>query len=304
MASMTEIRSLDEINYKLKIKIPIIIGITLLVFIGAFSLSYPINEKLKTYIKSQLKVSGCQIEFNEIDAEIFLPKIVVSDISIPANCLGRTGENLKLNYLKINWHIIHFFPFGIPLRLDTEYSGQPISLYFVQGINQQLIRLKDQKFALHRFDNVIGKFKLSGNMTVDLNLLSSEKKIKNLSIKAVSSDFAIPSQNLEGFTLPNLKIKDFYLEANSENHPKIQIDKLIIGNTQSPIRANFKGKLDYIKENISFSPLNLNGEIAFSSQLMESIPLLEIIFQSFNQKDGFYQIRLGGTLGSPKPLSP
>jgi len=304
MASMTEIRSLDEINYKLKIKIPIIIGITLLVFIGAFSLSYPINEKLKTYIKSQLKVSGCQIEFNEIGAEIFLPKIVVSDISIPANCLGRTGENLKLNYLKINWHIIHFFPFGIPLRLDTEYSGQPISLYFVQGINQQLIRLKDQKFALHRFDNVIGKFKLSGNMTVDLNLLSSEKKIKNLSIKAVSSDFAIPSQNLEGFTLPNLKIKDFYLEANSENHPKIQIDKLIIGNTQSPIRANFKGKLDYIKENISFSPLNLNGEIAFSSQLMESIPLLEIIFQSFNQKDGFYQIRLGGTLGSPKPLSP
>ncbi len=300
---MSEIRSLDEVDYKLKIKIPIIIGITLLVFIGAFSLSYPINEKLKTFIKTQLKVSGCQVEFNDIDAEIFLPKIVVSDISIPAHCLGKTGENLKLNYLKINWHIIHFFPFGIPLRLDTEYSGQPISLYFVQGINQQLIRLKDQKFALHRFDKMLGKFKLAGNITVDLNLLSSEKKIKNLSLKAVSSDFSIPSQNLEGFTLPNMKIKDFYLEANSENHPKIQIDKLIIGNTQSPIRANFKGKLDYIKENISFSPLNLNGEIAFSSELKESIPLLELIFQSFNQKDGFYQIRLGGTLGSPKPLS-
>jgi type II secretion system protein N len=303
MATMSEIRSLDEVDYKLKIKIPIIIGITLLVFIGAFSLSYPINEKLKTFIKTQLKVSGCQVEFNDIDAEIFLPKIVVSDISIPAHCLGKTGENLKLNYLKINWHIIHFFPFGIPLRLDTEYSGQPISLYFVQGINQQLIRLKDQKFALHRFDKMLGKFKLAGNITVDLNLLSSEKKIKNLSLKAVSSDFSIPSQNLEGFTLPNMKIKDFYLEANSENHPKIQIDKLIIGNTQSPIRANFKGKLDYIKENISFSPLNLNGEIAFSSELKESIPLLELIFQSFNQKDGFYQIRLGGTLGSPKPLS-
>jgi len=304
MASMSEIRSLDEIGYKLKVKIPIIIGITLLVFLAAFSLSYPINEKLKTYIKAQLKVSGCQVEFNQIDAEIFLPKIVISDISIPAHCLGKTGENLKLNYLKINWQIIHFFPFGIPFRLDTEYSGQPISLYFVQGIDQQMIRLKDQKLALHRLDNLLGKFKLAGNMTVDLNFLSSEKKIKNLTLKAVSSDFSIPSQNLEGFTLPNMKIKDFYLEANSENHPKIQIDKLVLGNPQSPIRANFKGKLDYIKENISFSPLNLNGEIAFSSELKESIPLLEIIFQSFNQKDGFYQIRLGGTLGSPKPLSP
>ena len=77
-----------------------------------------------------------------------------------------------------------------------------------------------------------------------------------------------------------------------------------MGDTDSPLRANFKGKIDLQEGNIAMSPLDLSGEIAFSENFKNSLPLVSMLFQSFSQKDGFYQIRLGGTLGSPKPSAP
>jgi hypothetical protein len=236
--------------------------------------------------------------------EWLLPKVVVTDLKLPASCLGKRGEALKFNFVTLNWHVINFSPFGLPFRLDTELAGQPLSLHYVLGINQQMIRLKDQKIVLSRLEQFMGDFKLAGSIMVDLSLLMSKDLIKNLSLKAVSKDFIVPAQSLEGFTLPNLKVNEFYLEANSETHPRLTVDKLILGDSSSPIRANFSGRIDLLDGNVALSPVNLTGEVAFSENFKDSIPLVEMMFQSFTQKDGFYQIRLGGTLGAPKPQAP
>jgi hypothetical protein len=205
----------------------------------------------------------------------------------------------------LNYHLISFAPFGLPFRIDTELGGQPISLYYVLGINQQLIRLKDQTLNLARLQPLLGeKVKLGGNMIVDLNLAMSKDLMTSLSLKAQSKDLQIPPQNIQGFTTPPLKLNDFYLEAISENPPRIQIEKLILGDTDSPMRANFKGKITMLDGNFAMSPTDLAGEIAFSENFRKSLPLIDMMFQSFNQKDGFYQVRLGGTIGSLKPISP
>jgi hypothetical protein len=47
----------------------------------------------------------------------------------------------------------------------------------------------------------------------------------------------------------------------------------------------------------------LKGEIAFSESFTQALPLINMMFQQFDQKDGFYQIRLGGTLNSLKPAA-
>jgi len=304
MATATEIQSLNEIQYKSKLKIIFLILIIFFLFVFSFLNFYPIGDKLKTVIKTTLNGRGCTPDFDEIHMEWLLPKIVVSNLVIPAACLERAGEPLKFSYLTLNYNIINFSPFGLPFRVDTSFGGQPISLYYVLGINSQMIRLKDQTLDLAKLQPLLGEdVKLAGKVTVDLNLSLSKNLMNNLELKAQSKDLQIPPQNIQGFTTPPLKLNEFYLEATSENPPRIQIEKLIMGDTDSPVRANFKGKIDLQEGNAGMSPLDLSGEVAFSEAFRQALPLVDMMFESFTQKDGFYQIKLGGMLGAPKPVA-
>lgn len=305
MAIASEIKSLDEIRYKSKINFLLYFLILPILFVIGFASYYPLGEKIKGLLKANLAATGCNADFSDIQMNWFLPKIVISEVNVPASCLGRTGNPLEFEKITLHWNLINFSPIGLPFLLDTEISGQTISIHYVVGINQQLIRMRDQEIVMSRLQPVLGDaFKLAGRMTIDLNLLMSQNLIKTLALKAQSKNLQIPSQSIQGFTLPNLSLNDFYLEANSEGHPRINIDRLIIGDPESPIRANFKGNLSLEEGNIAFSPMDLSGEVAFSDSFKETLPLIDMMFQSFTQKDGFYQVRLGGTLGAPKPLAP
>ena len=305
MAIATEIQSLNEIQYKSKIKVLLLILMVFFLFVISFLNFYPIGDKIKSVIKTSFNGKGCNPDFDEIHMEWLLPKIVVTNLSIPANCLERAGEPLRFSHLTLNYNIINFMPFGLPFRIDTSFGGQAISLYYVLGFNSQMIRLKDQTLNLTKLQPLFGeRFKIAGNVTTDLNVSMSKNIITHLDLKAQSKDLQIPPQNIEGFTTPSLKLNEFYLEAASDTHPRIKIEKLIMGDTDSPLRANFKGKIDLQEGNSSMSPLDLSGEIAFSENFRQALPLIDMMFQSFSQKDGFYQVRLGGTLGSPKPIAP
>lgn len=303
-ATISEIKSLDEIVYKSKVKLLLTIILVLFVFVTAFFNSYPVGDKIKTQIRAVLKNSGCNPDFRDIRMEFLLPKIVIDDLSLPASCLGKDGAPLNFNFVKINWHVISFSPFGIPFRVDTELSGKPISVYFVQGLGQQMVRLKDQKLVLPTLEPFLGKFKMGGSAIVDMSMLMDKAGMKEFSLKAQSHDFVIPGQDIEGFPLPSLKVNDFYLEAGADAPSKVNVTKLIIGDPNAPVRANFKGRVDLVRGNTGMSPLNLSGEVAFSETLRKQLSWLEMMFESFPQKDGFYQIRLGGTLSSPQRMAP
>jgi type II secretion system protein N len=305
MAIASEIHSLEDIHYKSRIKFwlyPIIISF---IFIFSFLTYYPVGEELKVFLKKNLKGAACNPDYNEIKMEFFLPKVILTDLDLPAGCLNRSGESLKFSHLTINFHFISFAPFGLPFRIDTEMNNQPLSLYFVQGIGKRLIRLKDQTLTLNRLQPLMGgKFKMAGKMNVDLSaLMGSDNSLQELTLKAESRDFQLPSQSIENFTLPSIKVNDLYVEANTENPPRVTVDKMILGDPYSPLRANFKGKIDLQSGNLSFSPLSLEGEIAFTDNFKQSVPLIDLFFQSYSQKDGFYQIRIGGTLGQPKLMN-
>jgi hypothetical protein len=303
-ATVSEIKSLDDVHYKSKVKLILLALLVPVVFVFAFIKSFPVGDTIKSQLKTVLKGTGCNPDFDEIRMEFFLPKLVITDLTLPAACLGTQGEALKLNFVNLNWHVISFSPFGTPLRLDTELAGQPLSLYYVVGFGQQTVRLKDQKLDLGRLEQFMGKFRMGGSVIVDMNLLMANKQIKDLSLKSVSHDFVIPSQSIEGLSLPALKVNDFYLEAATENGPRLSVSRLVLGDPNSPVRANLKGHVDLQKGSTMFSPLNITGEVAFSENFKQSLPLIDMMFQSFTQKDGFYQIKLGGTLGAPKLQSP
>lgn len=302
----SEIQSLEEVHYKSKIKTFLWVMLLFFLFVSAFLNFYPVSDKLKSIIKAQFKnTPGCNPDFDQIRMEWILPKIVISDLTLPPQCFNKEGEAMKFSHVTLNYNLINFSPFGLPFRLDTEFSGQPISVYFVQGIGSQMIRLKDQTLVLSRFQSLLGNdFKFAGAVTLDMSLLMKDNKLSELSFKAASKDLQIPSQSIQGFTMPNLKLNELYIEANSITPPRITVDKLILGDTESPMRANFKGRIDLQEGAIGFSPVDLSGEVAFSDVFKQQLPLIDMVFSSFNQKDGFYQIRLGGTLNSPKPTAP
>lgn len=307
MATIGEIQSLDEIHYKSKIKAYLYPFLILFLFIVAFLNFYPISDQLKSFMKKNLAGSGCNPDYDKISIEWLLPKLIVSDLALPSGCIGQsTGDGLKFKFVTINFHFINFSPIGLPFKIDTEMNDQPISFYFVQGLGTRMIRLKDQAFVLARLQPLLGgKLSVSGDVTIDLNLLLSNKNdLESMALKIRSHNFQLPSQNLQGFTTPNLRLNDLYLEANSQNPPRITVERFIVGDTDSPMRANFKGKVDLHKENIAFSPIDLSGEVAFSESFKQQLPLIDMAFQSFTQKDGFYQIRLGGILGEPKTSAP
>jgi len=277
----------------------------MILFVFSFISFYPIGEKIKSIIKSGLNGRGCNPDFDEMHMEWIMPKIIVSNLVIPANCLERSGPPLKFNHLTINYNLINFAPFGLPFKVETEFQGQPLSIYYVAGIGSQMIRIKDQTLGLARIQPLLGEnFKLSGNVTIDMTLAMSKNSMSAFNLKAQSKDLQIPTQNIQGFSTPPMKLNDFYLEAISETGSRVKVEKLIMGDISSPMRANFKGNINLQDGNISMSPIDLQGEIAFTEGFRNSLPLIDMLFQSFNQKDGFYQIRLGGTLGSPKPIAP
>ncbi len=301
----SEIQSLGEIQYKSKVKVLLLILLCLVLFVLSFLSFYPVGDKIKSIIKTGLNGRGCNPDFDEIHMEWLMPKIIVSNLVIPANCLERAGAPLKFNHLTINYNLINFAPFGLPFKVETEFQGQPLSIYYVAGIGSQMIRIKDQTLSLTRIQPLLGEnFKLSGNVTIDMTLNMSKNSMSGFNLKAQSKDLQIPTQNIQGFTTPPMKLNDFYLEAISDSGSRVDVEKLIMGDTSSPMRANFKGKINLQEGNISMSPIDLQGEIAFTESFRSTLPLIDMLFQSFNQKDGFYQIRLGGTLGSPKPIAP
>jgi hypothetical protein len=302
MATASEIQSLENINYKSKIKVYLYPLLVLFLFTLAFLNFYPIGAELKGFLKKNLRGTACNPDWDQIRIEWIMPKVVINDLVLPASCLGKSGDPLKFSFVTINFQFISFSPIGIPFRIDTDMNGQPLSLYFVQGFGERMVRLKDQSIVLARLQPLLGQFKIAGNVTVDMSaLLTNNNAIKNLNLKARSKDFQIPSQNLQGFTTPNLRINDLVVDADSDTPPRITINKLFLGDPDSPMRAQFKGHIDYQNEAPAFSPISLVGEVAFSESLKQQLPLIDMMFQSFNQKDGFYQIRIGGTLGAPKP---
>lgn len=306
MPGVNDIESLNELSYAPKIKVYFYPLIVSFFFTLAFINNFPIGTQIKQFFNKNLQGTMCRPNFEEISFGVLLPKVVLSELSLPASCFGRSGNAIKFNKFTINFHFISFAPFGLPFKIETELNEQPLELYFVQGIGSRLVRVKDQSINLNKIQSLIGEdFKISGIINVDISsLINKDNYLIELSLKSRSTNLQIPSQNLQGFTTPHIKLNDFYLEMNSQNPSSISVDKFIVGDPSSPMRANLRGKIDLNSENAAISPIDLNGEVAFTKELKESIPLIDLFFQNYSQKDGFYQIRLGGTLGTPKLVAP
>ncbi len=303
-SASVEVKSLDEINYSSKVKWFLMTIACLFLFVMSFITFYPIGDKIKEQIKTHLaNVPGCKPDFEQIRVEWFLPKIVISDLIVPSACLNKVGEPLKFRHLTLNFNLLSFKPFGPLFKLSTDFSGQPLEVYYAVGFGGQLIRLDQQKLHLTRLSPLISEnFKMQGDITLDAKIIMDKSVLKDVKVYARSRNFVIPPQNIQGFSLNFLKVNDFSLKANQEEGTeRLMIEEMILGDANSPVRAKFSGPIQVNQKMMAFSSLNIKGEVFFSDQFKQENPWIDLVTGPYSQKDGFYQVKLGGTLGQLQP---
>jgi|TARA_Y100000748_G_C15475930_1_gene480781 hypothetical protein len=101
-----------------------------------------------------------------------------------------------------------------------------------------------------------------------------------------------------GFDLEKMDINSLLIQLNLLPNNKLRIKKFIIGDEQSPLKANFSGELKLNTRNLKTSFLNTQGELFVSDKILQDIFLLKSILDRFDKKGKFYQIEIKSPLNS------
>ncbi len=292
---------IDNIDYKVDLKtLGKIFAIFGSVFILTFVLNFPIIKLTEDKIRTLLAGNrSCPITFDKMSLSFLLPKVVLENVNILGQCIDKQ-QDIVLEKAETKILGPSFSPLGIATQSNFDFLGNHLEVLFSQGISSSMIKLNDQTIKLNTIRDLMDTVNLRGNLNINslLELINFEIKSGNLFLK--SKDLAIGSMNISGFNTPSLDINHFSLKGVISNGVLV-ISDLIIGDKKSPIRANFKGKIEINNRNIMISKIDLKGEIQFSKDLTEKLFIIDQFLKSYNKKDNFYLIQLKGTLSYVTP---
>jgi hypothetical protein len=269
---------------------------------------FPVSEKAKMMIKEQVtSMRACPLKYDELKSELFMPKFIMTNISIPARCFNPenfNGPSVKLKEVILHARGLSFSPFGPHFLLETELQNNKIEAYFTVGLGGLSLNIRENILDTSIISLFAPDIKLIGKIKTDLLVhLTKEGVIKDLKLNIRSNDFVVPPQKIKSFVLPNLQFNDFLIQAVSEDK-KLIVKNIILGDNDSPVRANFKGHINMAPSGFMRSTLDLAGELRLSKELLKNYSFLTIPLAQFNKKDDFYQISIKGPITRPIPSSP
>ncbi len=297
--------AVEESDYTLptfsKIKWTLLV---LAVIIFGFMFNFSFTERVEHILKGALNANPrCPISYKELKLGFFFPKAILNDVSMPGRCAAANATKpIEFSQVNINLIGFSFSPFGPNLELKTTLGGSNIRTKQTIGPTEQIINTQGTTLNLKTLLEYLGSdFKLQGQMETNALVNLKNNKVNSTKFLLKSKDLFIPSQRLQALDLPNLNLKNFSFKGVYDNSKKIRIESLIIGDDKSPIRASFKGDIWPNEFQFAMSRIELTGEVIFSEAFLESFSIVKMLFQNFPQRDGYYQVKLGGTIGSPSP---
>jgi hypothetical protein len=302
---MTEENQDQSLDYSLSFFsrprwVTISIAVLLLGIISYFPLMYKMNSFIKRQLQS---LPGCALDYDEIKFEFFLPKVIVSDITVPQSCIGKFGEPLKMDALFVYFRGFSFSPLGPHFKIETNLNNMPLELYLTQGISATALNVRDNYIDTKKLNKIFPEFNLNGKVKIDALIKISDSEIKDLKINISSKDLLFPAQDILGFKLTSLKVNNLLIKGEVKQNKKLVIEDIILGDIDSPIRANFKGSLDLNAKNFLLSQMNLAGEVAFNNAFLEKYAIIKLFMAKFDKNDEYYQIKITGPLRQPNATS-
>lgn len=290
-----------ESNFTFKLKL---ILFTTLAFVVTLFLMLPLEDNINQILQTRLKKNrACPIDYKKADISFFLPSVSLIKPSISGRCFGkRDGSSIPLEKMTVKITIPSFWPPGIKAHVLIKEKTSTVNIYPKLTLLGHDIRLTKTKLS-GEFISSFTKFPnlLTGQLNVDAHFKIEGTKVVDGQFKATSKNLRIPAQTLMGFNLIDLYLKRLQLAGTMKGNT-VNLQALKIGQSDSPLQSEFKGKINLVTKNMNFSKLDLDGKVRLGDDLLENLSLLKILLQGKKKVKGFYPLKVTGTFASPKPV--
>lgn len=285
---------LKSFLWSIIILLSLIIGIFAHLSVGSWMES-KLNQVLVT-------IPNCQITYQEFHFSwLPLPEIKLNRPRILGKCSPFGNRPLELSILSLQFRGPGIFPLGLKVKINIQFGRSSLDLFATLNPKHQVLAIRDGAINLTDLRKIV-------NVPVDLKgaaLANALIEIENN--KVVKGEYRldlraleIPAQTIQAIALPQLALEKGQMIL-TQNPKEIIVENLELGGANAPLRAEFKGKVSFISAMPLLSPLDLKGRVRFSPQLLQDFAIINLFTAGLKQDNGFYSVRIGGTLGKPSP---
>ncbi len=275
-------------------------------FLLSLWLNFPIKQSLETLVVNQLNSSrACPISYQKLDFSLLFPSVHLSQPVISGRCFQNPRVNLKFDKLKTGFSFFGLLPPALKFHAIAQGMGSEIKLYPRIGFGQTDIRITNTRLSGKLISNFTQYPKLlKGDVHIDGLIELAAGIIQKADLKVSSQNLSIPSQKIQaGFiplNIPNLEFKKLKLLA-TQTKKNLRIKALELGQAGGPLHLQFKGTIIINKANFNFSALNLEGRLNLSQEILDQVAALKLVLPREAPKDGYYNLKLSGTINRPVP---
>lgn len=281
-----------------------------LIMIGfiAMSLGFFSNFSLSSYVVNKIEATltqnpNCPIQYKNLETSFLLTGATFTGLNVPSQCFNTMGPSLLFETLKLQWRGISFYPFGLKFRLNIDGVGNTGQAVLALGLPSSMLRIQETQLDADLINTIIGRPKLlKGTLKVEMQSSLSGLDLDDASVLITSSNFSIPSQNINGLNLPPLQLNQLAAKLRLESGQFLNVENITVGSDGAPMIARVQGTIDLNKSNINLSSLNLEAELKIAPELNESFPILNLFLGNKPQREGFYILKVGGSVGAPQLL--
>ena len=279
-----------------------VLVISFLMLLLALFINFPVEKTIKVQVESAIaKNRACPLQYKSLDVRVFFPKVNFKNLNIPGMCFKNPSSSLQFDKASVAFTFPSIWPLGGKFHAHLKNKDSNINLYPRVGLGGTDIRITKTKIS----GNLIGSLNnfvkvIKGHLNIEAFFSLDGNVVTKGDLKATSKNLLIPSQNIQGFTLPTLNIGILRI-VFSQTKKVISIKEITIGHNESPIFAQGKGSIALNAQNSSFSKLDITAKVKLSDEFKKALPILNLLLGGKKQTDGFYNLKLGGTLARPSP---
>lgn len=241
------------------------------------------------------------MNYDDLKLSYLPPKITFKKLMVPGRCFKPGSDGLELNNLTFKL-ISPAFPLGGIFNLQTRLKQSKLnsSLKITPGGGHLRIE-KGTLIKVEDFSSLL-PVRLAGNIDIQSLAEFEGEEITEVNIITKSSNFRMPGQTLNRFTLPELNLKNFFLKGFMRNKV-FKIAEFKVGHkdeeNQSPFILDLKGVVKIQKSPMD-SDLDLEGELILSEEFKEKFGfIIKSFLKGSKEQDGAIALKIGGKLSSP-----
>lgn len=263
-----------------------------------FSLQKNIEKQIVTALSSN---PTCPIQYKDLEVGLLLPKIKLSNATIPGTCFQSRGGSLNLDSVNLLLSGLSFYPFG--LKFDGIAFGDQIDFKSTLslGLPSPMFKIHNSSLDMRFINTLVARPNLlKGKLSIEAQGKLDGPNIQQMNMVLQARNLSMPPQSINGLKIPSLNFGEAAGKIRIVDQNQLNLDEFILGNNNAPIVGKLNGQIRLNQNNINGSQLDLTAHLKFAPEFIESFPILNFFLNNKEKtEDGFYRIQITGLLGSP-----